>query len=80
MRVLVVLLAVVGLGQTDLLQEWQWWKEINQKVYSTEDEVVSRKEIWMRNARKISEHNSRNETFVMQLNKFADLVSRPSVL
>jgi hypothetical protein len=45
------------------------------KVYLNESEEASRKQIWLRNLLKISDHNSRNLTFVMELNQFADLVS-----
>ena len=80
MRGLVVFLAVVSvvLGKTALLAMWDSWLERHQKTYS-ESEASTRKIIWMKNAQRILHLNSKNYSFVMQLNQFADLVSLEGV-
>ena len=79
----VVFLAVVALTVTHgmLLDKWRSWKERHKKLYSSVREEKERKQIWLRNVREILHHNSGNDTFVMQPNQFADMVSQhiPSV-
>ena len=77
MRGTVVFLAVVSaaVGLVGTQEAWYLWKERHKKEYLNESEEASRKQIWLRNFLKISDHNSRNQTFVMQLNQFADMVS-----
>ena len=57
------------------LEVWHSWIKRYKKVYSSEREEARRKQIWLGNVLNISEHNSKNLTFVIQLNQFADLVS-----
>ena len=66
---------LVAVGQAGTREKWHLWKERHNKVYLNESEEASRKQTWLRNLLKISDHNSRNVTFVMELNQFADLVS-----
>ena len=77
MRGIVVFLAVVSVavGLAGTWEGWHLWQQRHKKVYLNESEEASRKQIWLRNLLKISDHNSRNLTFVMELNQFADLVS-----
>lgn len=76
-RVAVVLLVVVSVtaSHETLLDKWHSWKVRYRKVYSNDREAAYRKQIWLRNIREISHHNSENHTYVMKLNLFSDLVS-----
>jgi C1A family cysteine protease len=75
MRGITIFLTIVSVavGQAGTREKWHLWKERHMKVYLNESEEASRKQIWLRNLLKISDHNSRNLTFVMELNQFADL-------
>jgi C1A family cysteine protease len=49
------------------------WAETNNKVYSSNEEVFARKQIYDANVAKISQHNRENHTWSMDVNQFADL-------
>lgn len=78
MNSVVVLLAIFSLtvGQDILADTWHSWRERYRKVYSSAGEAARRQQIWMRNFEKISSHNSRNHSYSVNLNQFADFVSQ----
>lgn len=49
------------------------WAETNNKVYSSSEEVFTRKQIYDANVAKISQHNREGHSWSMDVNQFADL-------
>jgi len=49
------------------------WAETNNKVYNSNEEVYTRKQIYDENVAKISQHNRENHSWSMDVNEFADL-------
>ena len=63
-----------------LHQEFQKWKMTNLKSYSTEAEDSARFQVWRDNFDFVKEHNLRylsgEETFTVEMNKFADMTEQ----
>lgn len=53
--------------------DWQNWKQEYKRVYPNEKEELHRHKIWETNKEIIEEHNRRNLSWQMGLNKFSDL-------
>lgn len=77
MNVIVVFLGVVSVIAADdtIVGKWHSWKTQHRRVYTSKREEEYRKQTWLSNFHKISNLNSYNHTFVMQLNQYSDLVS-----
>lgn len=58
--------------------EWGMWKQTHGKTYLDTEEEGARKMVWMENYRLIREHNSKNLSYTLDLNEFADMVSDAS--
>lgn len=80
MKVLVVLELAVLLATTIAFkhtQEWEEWKMSHGKEYRNENDEFHRRTVWAKNKAFVEEHNknSQKHGFIVELNKFADLVS-----
>jgi cathepsin L len=71
--VIVCFLTVKVAGALELGEEWALWKNQHRMSYSSEDEEAKRYSIWLSNKKYIDEHNSKNLSFVLRMNKFGDL-------
>lgn len=58
--------------------EWRNWKERHGKIYSDEEEELTRKHIWLENSRFIKGHNKQNHPYELEINGFADMVCAQS--
>ncbi|XP_038076121.1 procathepsin L-like [Patiria miniata] len=80
MKFLILALCVAAALATspDLDQEWQMWKDNNQRKYGAEEEDF-RRFVWEYNYKIVTEHNQRyalgHTTYTMAMNEFADLTS-----
>lgn len=54
--------------------EWLDWKLKHDKDYDSQEEELSRRQIWINNYKLIEEHNKGDHTFKLALNHLADLV------
>ena len=54
--------------------EWLDWKLKHNKDYDSQEEELSRRQIWINNYKLIEEHNKGDHTFKLALNHLADLV------
>lgn len=54
--------------------EWLEWKLKHNKDYDSQEEELSRRQIWINNYKLIEEHNKGDHTFKLALNHLADLV------
>ena len=57
-------------------EEWEDWKELHNKQYSTREEELHRKAVWEANNKFINEHNSHQNKhgYTLEMNEFGDLV------
>ena len=60
-------------------EEWHSWKTRHEKVYVDRGEENVRRQIWIQNRARISEHNRGNRSFSLALNQFADMVSTTDI-
>ena len=72
-----VCMAAALAANPDLDQEWQMWKDKNQKKYEPEEEDY-RRFVWEYNYKVVTEHNNRyalgHTSYTMAMNQFADMV------
>ena len=79
MKFLIVAVCVAAAlaANPDLDQEWQMWKDKNQKKYKPEEEDY-RRFVWEYNYKVVTEHNNRyalgHTSYTMAMNQFADMV------
>ena len=71
---LVVLLLGIASG-LDETQEWRLWKAKYSKSYGSVDEESKRLSIWLKNKAYVTEHNSMETSFELEMNQFADMTS-----
>lgn len=73
----VILLLVVSISCAPLSEEWESWKQMYGKKYTTKNEELKRQLIWLSNKKAIEEHNANKEKFgyTLKMNHFGDLVS-----
>jgi len=61
-----------------VVEEWEGWKLLHQKNYSTFDEEKFRMKIFMENKQRIAKHNSRfhlgHHTYKLEMNHYGDLL------
>ncbi|XP_078279818.1 cathepsin K-like [Rhinoraja longicauda] len=59
-------------------EEWEAWKTMYGKTYSSKKIESLRQEIWLNNLKKIKNHNNEqeNSTFTMVMNSFGDLTEK----
>ncbi|XP_067824156.1 cathepsin K-like [Heptranchias perlo] len=59
-------------------EDWETWKAIHGKKYSSKKTESLRKEIWQNNLKNINAHNSMhgNSTYIMVMNSFGDLTEK----
>ena len=75
--IVAVCMAAALAANPDLDQEWQMWKDKNQKKYEPEEEDY-RRFVWEYNYKVVTEHNNRyalgHTSYTMAMNQFADMV------
>lgn len=59
-------------------EEWEAWKTMYGKTYSSKKVESLRQKIWLNNQKKIQDHNDKqeNSTFTMVMNSFGDLTEK----
>ena len=79
MKVLLLFSAFIGASlSTNLDDEWEKWKSLYSKVYDDEAAESVRRLVWEDNWRFVQQHNSEGHSYEVEMNEFADLVSRTS--
>ncbi len=72
-----VLASLATLARPEVLdEEWYVWKQFHGKVYGDESEEQARKGVWSENYQLVEKHNMANLSFSLEMNRFADMVSR----
>ena len=75
--VVVVLLAVtVCVLHAHPALEWWQWKTVHGRRYQDTVEEAARRDIWMTNYDFVQKHNTKNGGIKLELNQFADMVSK----
>ena len=81
MKTLLLIAAIIGLSLSATLDdEWVTWKSSYAKVYDDEATESVRRLVWENNWRFVQQHNSEGHSYEVEMNEFADLVSRRLVL
>jgi Cathepsin propeptide inhibitor domain (I29) len=55
--------------------QFNQWTQTHNKIYSSQAEKAQRLQIFSENLKLIEDHNKKNLSYTMKLNKFADLTS-----
>lgn len=80
---LVIAVALVGIASCfPFVEEWETWKSLYNKKYTTQEEELRRQIIWKANKKYVEEHNAQKEKFgyTLEMNQFGDLVNHYSLL
>ena len=79
MKVLLLFFAFIAASlSANLDDEWGKWKSLYSKVYDDEAAESVRRLVWEDNWRFVQQHNSEGHSYEVEMNEFADLVSRTS--
>ena len=77
MKLLLLIAAIIGVSfSADLDDEWRKWKSQYAKGYDDEATESVRRLVWEDNWRFVQQHNSEGHSYEVEMNEFADLVSR----
>ena len=81
MKLLLLFAAVIGVSFSATLDDlWGQWKSQYAKVYDDEATESVRRLVWESNWQFVQQHNSEGHSYEVEMNEFADLVSRGSCL
>ena len=79
MKLLLLFAAVIGVSFSATLDDlWGQWKSKYAKVYDDEATESVRRLVWESNWQFVQQHNSEGHSYEVEMNEFADLVSRGS--
>lgn len=79
MKLLLLFAAVIGVSFSATLDDlWGQWKSQYAKVYDDEATESVRRLVWESNWQFVQQHNSEGHSYEVEMNEFADLVSRGS--
>ena len=77
MKLLLLFASVIGVSLSVTLDdEWGTWKSLYSKAYDDEATESVRRLVWENNWRFVQQHNSEGHSYEVEMNEFADLVSR----
>ena len=77
MKLLLLFSVLIGAAlSANLDDEWGEWKSLHSKVYADEAAESVRRIVWENNWRFVQQHNSEGHSYEVEMNEFADLVSR----
>ena len=72
---LVVAISVVICSCAPVDEEWESWKILYNKEYTTQEEELWRHVIWQSNKKYVEKHNSQKLRYILKLNIFGDMVN-----
>lgn len=60
----------------EFTEDWNLWKSVHKKSYSSEEDEWKRHTIWLANQEYINEHNAEQDVFgfTLAMNQFGDMV------
>jgi len=64
---------LICFAKADLSDDWSNWKNVNKKGFTDQAKETLRRGVFEYNLNQIKQHNSKNLSFKMALNKFSDL-------
>ena len=76
---LLLFAAIIGVSFSATLDDlWGQWKSQYAKMYDDEATESVRRLVWESNWQFVQQHNSEGHSYEVEMNEFADLVSRDS--
>ena len=77
MKLLLLFFVLIGAAlSANLDDEWGEWKSLYSKVYDDETTESVSRIVWENNWWFVQQHNSGGHSYEVEMNEFADLVSR----
>ena len=75
MKIFLVAIFVVICSCAPVDKEWESWKTLYNKQYTTQEEELWRHVVWQSNKKYIEKHNSQKLGYTLKLKKFGDMVN-----